>query len=117
MIKVHIKASKTDPFRDCVDIYRGRAGGLLCPLVAMLSYLVKRGTGPGLLFYFADGRPLTRTRMKENVGNAPKASIDSSQYTGHSFRISAATTTAKEGIGDATIKILRRWRSSAYACC
>ena len=85
MIKVHIKASKRDPFRDGVDIYRGRvAEGVLCPLVAILSYLVKRG--PGLIFHFADGRPLTRTRMEEHVRNALKASIDISQYAGHSVR-------------------------------
>ena len=35
-------------------------------------------------------------------------------YSGHSFRIGAATSAAAEGIEDAVIKILGRWSSSAY---
>ena len=35
-------------------------------------------------------------------------------YSGHSFRIGAATTAALAGIEDSTIKMLGRWESSAY---
>lgn len=40
--------------------------------------------------------------------------IDSSKYSGHSFRSGAATTAAKRGLGDATIEMLGRWQSNAY---
>ena len=35
-------------------------------------------------------------------------------YAGHSFRSGAATTVAKQGLDDATIKMLGRWKSNAY---
>ena len=35
-------------------------------------------------------------------------------YAGHSFRIGAATTAARQGLQDCQIKTLGRWESSAY---
>ena len=43
-----------------------------------------------------------------------QAGMDCTAYSGHSFRIGTATTAAKWGISDATIKMLGRWKSSAY---
>ena len=40
--------------------------------------------------------------------------VDNSPYSGHSFRSGAATTAMEFGVGDATIKMLGRWKSSAY---
>ena len=43
-LKVAIKASKTDPFCQGVRVYLGRTNTDLCPVAAMLSYMVRRGT-------------------------------------------------------------------------
>ena len=59
-IKVRIKQSKTGPFRVGMDVIIGRTEGKLCPVAAVLNYLAKRGPGSGPLFWFEDGRPLTR---------------------------------------------------------
>ena len=40
--------------------------------------------------------------------------IDPSIYSRHSFRRGAATTALDKGLGDATIKMLSRWKSEAY---
>ena len=40
VLKVHLKASKTDPFRAGVDVCVGKTGTNLCPVGAMLDYLV-----------------------------------------------------------------------------
>ena len=42
-LAIRIKASKTDPFRQGVTIYLGRTNYRICPVAAVLSYLVKRG--------------------------------------------------------------------------
>ena len=42
------------------------------------------------------------------------AGVDASKYSGHSFRIGAATTAAACGIQDTLIKTLGRWESEAY---
>ena len=40
IIHLTLKASKTDPFRKGVTIFVGRTGKQLCPVVAVLAYLV-----------------------------------------------------------------------------
>ena len=115
IVKIKIKASKTDPFRLGVDIFIGRTNDSICPVVALMSYMAKRGNGPGPLFKFEDGKPLTRARFVAKVKEAlTSAGVDSSHYSGHSFRSGAATTASKQWINDATIKMLGRWKSNAY---
>ena len=115
VIKVTIKQSKTDPFRKGVDLFVGKTNTDLCPVKALLKYLVVRGTQEGPLFSFQDGRLLTRQRFVEEVCKAlQQAGIDQSRYCGHSFRIGAATTAAARGMEDSVIKTLGRWRSLAY---
>ena len=70
MLKVHIKASKTDPFRVGVHVVVGKVEGPLCPVSAVLDYLLTRGGGEGPLFRFLDGKPLTRSRLVDCVRQA-----------------------------------------------
>ena len=114
-VEVHIKASKTDPFRKGVSIYLGRGSEELCPVAAILDYLVRRGSTLGPLFVFSDGKYLTRQRFVVAIRSAlDSVGIDSSLYAGHSFRIGAATTAAQCGLQDSLIKTLGRWESTAY---
>ena len=114
-LAIRIKASKTDPFRQGVTIYVGRTNSRICPVAAVLSYLVKRGPTPGPLFMFDDGRYLTRDRFVRAVREALTATgVDALKYAGHSFRIGAATTAANCGVQDSLIRTMGRWESSAY---
>ena len=108
-IEVHIKASKTDPYRRGVKIYLGKASGELCPVAAVLGYMICRGDRLGPFFTFSDGRYLTRERFVEAVQKAlARAGYTSRYYAGHSFRIGAATTAAREGIQDSLIYSLHQ---------
>ncbi len=42
----------------------GQSGCSLCPVGAMLDYLVVRGAGPGPLFRFVDGSQASRTGQR-----------------------------------------------------
>ena len=114
-VRVRIKQSKTDPFRRGVDLFLRRTHTDLCPVAAILGYFVVREAGPGPLFSFADGCPLTRSRFVARVRDAlAAAGVDEGSYCGHSFRIGATTTAAKRGVEDSVIKTLGRWESTAY---
>ena len=54
-MQVRIKASKTDPFRQGFTLHIGVAEGVLCPVAAVLTYMVSRGGDPGPLFTWVDG--------------------------------------------------------------
>ena len=113
---VNVKVSKTNPFRQGVQIHLGRMSSELCPVAAILSYMVKRGTSDGPFFRFEDGRYLTRDRFVTVVCSAlVAAGVNPSHYAGHSFRIGAATNAASCSLQDSLIKTLGRWESSVYA--
>ncbi len=42
-MEVSIKASKTDPFRQGISLFIGKVASDLCPVSAMLAYMVVRG--------------------------------------------------------------------------
>ena len=114
-VEVTVKASKRDQFRKGVKVYLGTTGVALCPVAAILSYMVSRGYRLGPFFAFSDHRPLTRDRLVHEVRQAKQVSgIDDKLYSGHSFRIGAATTAASCGLQDSLIKTLGRWKSAAY---
>lgn len=64
----------------------------LCLIAEMLAYLAARGLGLGLLFQFRDGRPLNVRMALKTLG------LSKDCYSGHSFRIGAATTAAECGV-------------------
>ena len=115
VLMLRLKASKTDPFRRGIFLFIGKTDSDLCPVAAVLSYLLMLGKTQGPLFQFTDGRFLTRQRFVAAVRDAMgKAGVECSRYCGHSFRIGAATTAAAREMEDSIIKTLGRWKSLAY---
>ena len=100
-VEVKLKASKTDVFRKGVTVFLGRTGGGICPVAAVLSYMVVRDSSDGPFFKYSDGRYLTRTRFVEEMRQGlAQAGLQAGEYAGHSFRIGAATSAAERGLLD-----------------
>ena len=98
-----------------MTIYLGRTNNVLCPVWAVAAYLAVRGRSPGPFFRFVSGVPLTREAFVSRMrGALQPAGVDISKYSGHSFRIGAASTAAAVGIEDSLIKTLGRWQSTVY---
>ena len=59
----------------------------LCPIAALLDYLSLWDNGPGPLFHWENGVPLTKPNFVEEVRVAlTAANLPAHQYAGHSFR-------------------------------
>ena len=114
-LSVHLRRSKTDPFGKGVTLFIGRTYQRICPVAAVLSYMAVRPPTGGPLFVNTNGSPLTPVQLVHYVRMALKQKgWDVSHYSGHSFRIGAATTAAAMGVPIPTIKMLGRWESEAY---
>ena len=115
LLRVRLRRAKTDPLGQGVEIFMNKSGMSLCPVVAVLSYLAVRSGSDGPLLIHADGLPLTRDQFVTKVKRALQAAqIDSTLYSGHSFRIGAASAAAAAGVPAYFIKMLGRWESEAY---
>ena len=114
-ITVHLKRSKNDPFGVSTTVHLGATGSPLCPVVAMLAYLACRPATSGPLFVYGDGTTLSRSRLVQSLRQALNAAgISDANFSGHSFRIGAATAAARAGLSDSQIQTLGRWRSAAF---
>ena len=112
---VRLCRSKNDPFGAGTRLHLGATGHSLCPVSSMTGYLAIRPSEPGPLFLFRDGSTLSRTKLIQCLRQAlSSVGVNCSCYSGHSFRIGAATTAARMGVSDSLIKTLGRWRSSAF---
>ena len=112
--KIHLKCSKTNPFSVGCDIYIGCGVGSVFPISALGNYLSLRVSAPGPLFLFSDGRPLSWQQLSSSGQSILNGAGYSGSYSGHSFRIGAATTATARGVPDHLIKTLGLWSSDAY---
>ena len=113
-LRVYIKCSKTDPFRQGCFIYLGRGHSSICPIASLMAYLHLCGPTPGPFFVHQDGQPLSRAQLSHFLQSTLSAAGIPGSFSGHSFQIGAATTAAQQGLPDHLIKIMGRWYSNAY---
>ena len=106
-LAVTLRASKTDPFGAGHTLYLGCTGSTICPVAAMLAYVAVRPRVPGPLFIHRNGSPLTRADMVREVRLALTGSgLNLAHFTGHSFRIGAASSAAQVGLSESLIQTL-----------
>ncbi len=98
-----------------LPLFLGRTGEKLCPVAAILGYMAIRPQCEGPLLVWGDHTLLRQDRFAQATrAILREAGFNPSQYSGHSFRIEAATSAVARGVPDHLIKTLERWQSEAY---
>ena len=93
-------------------MFLGKTGMQICPINAIMPYVAIRGAQAGPPFITKDVKHLTRQLFSSNYNTIlEEMKIDTSKYITHSFRIECATSAKEEGISDAYIQMLGRWKS------
>ena len=86
-----------------------------CPVELLVKYLAMRGPRPSALFNTVDGLPVSRSQFSNQLSSAIQfCGLSPSAYKRHSFRIGAPSHAAGKGLSDAQIRLLGRWKSSAF---
>ena len=86
-----------------------------CPVTTLLQYCQLRGSQAGPLFCHHDQRPVTVFEFTTELQRCLIfCGLDTGRYKSHSFRIGAACHAADNGLSDAHIRALGRWKSDAF---
>lgn len=116
-LTLNIKQSKTDPFREGIQLTIAKSGTDICAVLALRDYLLQKPYLPaqGPLFTLESGKPLTRSILTANLRSLLHLiGLKDSAYASHSFRIGAATSAGTAGLPPWLIKTLGRWKSNCF---
>ena len=95
-LNLHLKASKTDPYRQGCSLLIASSHRSVCAVRALRKYLalhLTSGTSP--LYVFQSGNYLTRAKVTIIIRTLlQRLGISSELYASHSFRIGTATSAA-----------------------
>lgn len=117
-----LKRSKADRLNTGVLVQYFRTFNHLCPIRNLRFYLSARShlmcttsNRQDPLFLMPNGRALSRFEFVRRLRMLlSDLGLDPTRFSGHSFRIGAASTAAMAGVPIPLIKRLGRWSSSAY---
>ena len=123
-VELLLKSSKTDPFRHgiTIQLFKNSDCCKLCPYTALQIYIRRRNNkftyqrNPSEpLFLAEDGTPLTRSLFIFHVKQMiSRLGLNTSNFSGHSFRVGASTSASSARLEDHLIKTLGRWSSDCY---
>jgi hypothetical protein len=114
--RLHLVASKTDPYRHGVDITIAANDSPTDPLSAMSAVEeLTPADASAPLFMMDNGSPLARDQLIRRFRSAlAAAGLNADSYNGHSFRKGGAQSLALARVPDHAIKVLGRWASDSY---
>ncbi len=88
VVLVRIKESKTDRLRRGATVSLGWTGEGICPVKAVLHFIVQRKSGPGSFFRDEAGKALTRREFVSEVKiTLSSAGMSSHDISGHGLLI------------------------------
>ena len=116
---LHLKRSKTDTYNHGVDIYIGCSKKGICAYCFMRAYMssiphtISRSSA---LFTHHEGLPLSKSYfISASKLLISQMGLDTSQYSGHSYRAGAASSAAISGFSEWELKLFGRWQSNIYS--
>ena len=110
-VRLHLKTSKTDPFRQGVTVRIQANNTFLCPVNALRHYIASHPNPRGPLFIFRNGSFLTRSDINALLKSTTNGAANVSS---HSLRIGAASTAAAMGCPKYLIQSMGRWSSDCF---
>ena len=116
-LKLTLKASKADPFRQGITLTIAALESKLCPVRALQNYLTlcPAESHHRPLFRYRSGKTLTRCELTKEIRLLlSQAGFKATEFAGHSFRIRVATAAAKANIQPWLIKNMGRWTSDCF---
>ena len=115
-LTLHLKSSKTDPYRQGCTLLIAPSHRSVCAVRALKKYLSTRSfhsTSP--LYVFQSGNYLTRVKVISILRTIFRhLGMPTEPYSSHSFRIGATTTAAEAGLPPWLIQTLGRWSSNCF---
>ena len=114
---IHLFESKTDVFREGVDVRTFANGSATCPVAALRSAFdsAPRKSADAPAFQDSCGRPLLYTTLLAALrALAVQLGYDAKQLGTHSLRIGGASTLAILGFPAYVIRAAGRWSSLTY---
>ena len=116
-LTLHLKSSKTDPYRQGCSLLIAPSGRSVCAVRATKKYMAHHpSNSDGPFYIFQSGLYLTRAQVTSTLRLLLKRlHAPTELYASHSFRIGAATTAAKAGLPPWLIQTLGRWSSNCFA--
>ncbi|PIO15252.1 hypothetical protein AB205_0192380 [Aquarana catesbeiana] len=116
---LHLAVSKTQQSGSRVDIHLYKTNNIWCPVTVLdrlLSILPEQSDSS--LFVPFPVKPLSACQFVKHVRILLRnLRLNPSQYSGHSFRIGAASAASHHGVPDHVNKRLGRWKSACFARC
>ena len=110
-----LKGSKSSQHR-LTPIYIFRVNSPISPYEPLVNHLRNRHSQQALpsdpLFTDETGTIATRSWFLRHI--LATSGFPANNFSGHSFRIGAASTAASRGLQDHTVQLLGRWSSQAY---
>ncbi len=88
---------------------------IMCPVLALKTYIALRGEGQGPLFCWKNGLPVSRTSFSKILKRClAVVNPQLSGYNTHSFRLGRATQAWEDNMPVEKLVILGRWKSDAF---
>lgn len=116
-VTIRLRSSKTDPFRNGVDIVLVKNGSITCPYSALRTLWEAAPSNSPFapLFQLSTGKPMRYAQLVHAIKLlAEAAGMNPSAFAGHSMRIGGATSLAQLGYPAHFIRQLGRWESLSF---